>query len=239
MHKLLRAAAFCALTLACAALAAGCGRGSSIAAPPAGPAQSAPAPIPASTPIPEPTPTPGPDIQVVDGITYVNGILIANKTYALPADYAPGVDAAAQAAFDQMAAAAAQEGLSLYISSGFRSYEYQAGLYQRYVQRDGQAAADTYSARPGHSEHQTGLAFDLNTIDDSFAATPEGQWVAQHCHEYGFLMRYPADKEDVTGYKYEPWHIRYLGVEAATAVAQSGLCLEEYLGIDSAYAQPS
>lgn len=191
---------------------------------------------PTPEPAPEPTAQPGPDIQVADGITYVNGILIANKTYSLPADYNPGVDPTAQAAFDEMAQAAANEGLNIYISSGFRSYDYQAGLYQRYVDRDGQAAADTYSARPGHSEHQTGLAFDLNTISDSFANTPEGQWVAAHCHEYGFILRYPAEKEEITGYKYEPWHLRYLGIEQATAVAESGLCLEEYLGINSVYA---
>lgn len=169
------------------------------------------------------------------GLTYINGILIVNKTYSVPASYAPGVDPEAQAAFDKMASAAAAEGLNIYISSGYRSYDYQKGLYERYVARDGQAAADTYSARPGHSEHQTGLAFDLNTISDEFADTAEGKWVAEHCHEYGFIIRYQKDKEDITGYKYEPWHIRYLGVETATAVYQSGLCLEEYLGITSEY----
>ena len=173
----------------------------------------------------------------MDGVTYINGILIANKTYSLPADYAPGVDATAEAAFNEMAQAAAAEGLNIYISSSFRSYEYQDRIYNNYVARDGQAAADTYSARPGHSEHQTGLAFDLNTIDDSFAATPEAAWVAKHAHEYGFIIRYPADKESITGYKYEPWHIRYLGVETATDVYESGLCLEEYLDITSIYAE--
>ena len=173
----------------------------------------------------------------MDGVTYINGILIANKTYSLPADYAPGVDATAEAAFNEMAQAAAAEGLNIYISSSFRSYEYQNRIYNNYVARDGQAAADTYSARPGHSEHQTGLAFDLNSIDDSFAATPEAAWVAEHAHEYGFIIRYPADKESITGYKYEPWHIRYLGVETATDVYESGLCLEEYLDITSIYAE--
>ncbi len=170
-------------------------------------------------------------------LTYIDGILIVNKTYALPEDYAPGVDPTAKAAFDEMAADAAEEGLNLYISSGYRSYEYQAGLYDRYVARDGQEVADTYSARPGHSEHQTGLAFDLNTISMDFAETAEGIWVTEHCHEYGFIIRYPSGKEDVTGYQYEPWHIRYLGVETATAVWESGLCLEEYLNITSVYAE--
>lgn len=170
-------------------------------------------------------------------ITYIDGILVVNKTYALPADYNPGVNADAQAAFDRMQADAADEGLNIYISSGFRSYDYQAGLYQRYVYKDGKAEADRYSARAGHSEHQTGLAFDLNSIEESFADTKEGKWVNLNCHKYGFIIRYPSDKEDITGYKWEPWHIRYLGEETAKAVYDSGLCLEEYLGITSEYAE--
>lgn len=176
-------------------------------------------------------------VTVVSGpqFTYIDGILIANKTYALPADYAPGVDNDAENAFYEMQADAYELGLNLYISSGYRSYDYQAGLYQRYVDRSGKAEADRYSARPGHSEHQTGLAFDLNTISDEFKDTDEGKWVAENCHKYGFIIRYPEDKESVTGYMYEPWHIRYLGTETATAVYESGLCLEEYLGITSEY----
>ncbi len=178
-----------------------------------------------------------PDTMEEDGATYIDGILVVNKTYALPSDYGNGIDPEAQEAFDKMQADAAEEGLDIYIASGFRSYDYQAGLYQRYVDKDGKEEADRYSARPGHSEHQTGLAFDLNTIDDSFADTAEGKWVRRNCHKYGFIIRYPSDKEDVTGYKYEPWHIRYLGEETAQAVYDSGLCLEEYLGITSEYAE--
>ena len=168
-------------------------------------------------------------------LTYIDGILIANKTYALPPDYAPGVNPEAEDAFYKMQAEAHDLGLTLYISSGYRSYDYQAGLYQRYVDRSGKAEADRYSARPGHSEHQTGLAFDLNTISNEFKDTDEGKWVAENCHKYGFIIRYPEEKESVTGYMYEPWHIRYLGVDTATAVYESGLCLEEYLGITSEY----
>ncbi len=176
-------------------------------------------------------------VTVVSGpqLTYIDGILIANKTYALPSDYAPGVDPEAEAAFYEMQADAAESGLNLYISSAYRSYDYQAGLYKRYVDRSGKAEADRYSARPGHSEHQTGLAFDLNSISDEFKDTDEGKWVAENCHKYGFIVRYPEDKENVTGYMYEPWHIRYLGVDIATSVYESGLCLEEYLGITSEY----
>ncbi|MFI3284670.1 MAG: M15 family metallopeptidase [Erysipelotrichaceae bacterium] len=178
----------------------------------------------------------GPIIEEIDGITYVNGILIANKTYSLPSTYNPGslLDEVVET-FNVMKADAAALGLDLYISSAFRSYEYQGELYNNYCNRDGQEAADTYSARPGHSEHQTGLAFDLNTITSAFANTDEGIWVAEHAHEYGFIIRYPEGKSDITGYMYEPWHLRYLGIEIATDVYNSGLCLEEYLGITSVY----
>ena len=117
----------------------------------------------------------------------------------------------------------------LYISSGFRSYTLQKSLYERYCARDGKAAADRYSARPGNSEHQTGYAIDLNTITYSFANTTEGKWIAANCYKYGFILRYPKEKEDVTGIVYEPWHWRYVGVEYAKKIKDSGLCLEEYL----------
>ena len=175
-------------------------------------------------------------VSSTNGITYVDGILIANKTYSLPADYNPGVDATAYAALQEMFAAAAKDGITLWIKSGFRSYSDQKWQYNYYASRDGAALADTYSARPGHSEHQTGLAFDINSLYKSFADTPEGIWLAANCHKYGFIIRYPQGKEHITGYMYEPWHIRYLGVDTATAVYESGLCLEEYLGITSAYA---
>ena len=168
-------------------------------------------------------------------ITYIDGILIANKTYALPSTYNPGVDPVANEALQQMFAAAKAEGLDLFIRSGFRNYQTQKSLYESYVKRDGQAAADRYSARAGHSEHQTGLAFDINKANSSFAGSPEAIWLAENCHKYGFIIRYPEGKEAITGYIYEPWHVRYLGVETATAVYNSGLCLEEYLGITSSY----
>jgi len=167
--------------------------------------------------------------------TYIQGILIANKTYALPSDYNPGLDSETESAFNTLSAAAAEEGLDIWLASGFRSYDTQDRIYNNYVSDYGQETADTFSARPGHSEHQTGLAIDVNTIDDSFAGTPEAIWLENHAHEYGFIIRYPKGKEDITGYKYEPWHIRYLGIEKATEVYNSGLTLEEFLGIDSVY----
>lgn len=176
------------------------------------------------------------EITVKDGITYVNGVLIANKTYSLPSTYAPnGLTAEFNTAFAKMQAAAKQDRMTLGICSGYRSYSYQATLYNNYVARDGKAAADTYSARPGHSEHQTGLAADINYAGDSFNSTPEAKWLAENCHKYGFIIRYPKGKESITGYKYEGWHVRYLGEELAGLVHDPGLTLEEYFAIDSKY----
>lgn len=181
----------------------------------------------------------GYDIALKDGITYVGGILIANKSYELPQSYNPGgLTQECSDAFNSMAAAAAAEGINLYVLSGFRSYETQDGLYTKYCNSDGKDAADRYSARPGHSEHQTGLAIDVNSVSHTFADTAEGVWLAEHCTDYGFILRYPDGKESKTGYMYEPWHIRYIGsVDIAKKITVSGLCLEEYLGIGSAYAQ--
>ncbi len=178
----------------------------------------------------------GHTVTVVDGVTYVDGVMIANKTYSLPASYCPGgLTAECDSAYDALKAGAAEAGFSLYISSGFRDYYTQQALYDRYVANDGKANADRYSARPGYSEHQTGLAIDLNGVLDSFGDTDTGKWVEAHCHEYGFILRYPRGKEAQTGYMYEPWHIRYVGKDVAAKIAKSGLCLEEYFGITSEY----
>jgi LAS superfamily LD-carboxypeptidase LdcB len=99
----------------------------------------------------------------------------------------------------------------------------------------GKDATDTFSARPGHSEHQTGMAMDIIEASSAFEGTPAAIWLAENCYKYGFIIRYPKGKENITGYKYEPWHIRYLGKDTAWAVYNSGLTLEEYLGIDSVY----
>ena len=176
-------------------------------------------------------------IRTIKGVTYVGGIIVVNKSYSLPESFnsAGGLNLTAKAQFDRLAAEAKSQGLNIYISSGYRSYATQSSIYQDNVTRYGEAMADSFSARPGYSEHQTGLAIDVNTIDDTFAGTPEARWLADHAHEYGFIIRYPEGKENITGYQYEPWHIRYLGIDTATAVYNSGLTLEEYLGIDSYY----
>lgn len=172
-----------------------------------------------------------------NGVTYIEGYLVVNKTYTLPSSYGNGLTNATTEAFNKMQAAAKVDGLNIYISSGFRSYSYQKTLYNNYVNRDGVVAADTYSARAGHSEHQSGLAFDVNTINDSFANTEEGKWLNDNCYKYGFILRYPNGKSDETGYQYEPWHFRYVGVELAEKLYNNGnwITVEDYFGITSKY----
>lgn len=200
-----------------------------------------PEPEPETDPPASSTPAPAPEysgshkMEVIDGITYFDGVMIANKTYTLPASYNPGVQPEAMDAFYDMQAAAAADGISLWILSSFRSYEDQDVIYNRYVAQDGRDAADTYSSRPGHSDHQTGYTFDLNSLEQDFQYDPAGQWLDKNCYKYGFIIRYPKGKESSTGYMYEPWHVRYIGVNLATKVTQSGLSLEEYFGITSQY----
>ncbi len=177
--------------------------------------------------------------KVIDGVTYIDGLVIANKTYKLPSNYGNGLTRETQDAFNKMKADASALGLNLWLSSGYRSYYDQQYIYNNYVKRDGQANADTYSARAGHSEHQTGLAFDLNTIDDSFTYTPEGKWVHDNCFNYGLILRYPKGKESITGYMHESWHMRYVGIDLAKKLYNNGdwITLEEYFGIDSKYSE--
>lgn len=175
-------------------------------------------------------------IKVIDGITYVDGIMIVNKTYSLPSTYDPGgLTEEFMNAFEEMKAAASLDNIYLFIASGYRSYDYQVDLYDKYVRIDGKERADTYSARPGHSEHQTGLTADINSADESFEGTPEAIWLDENCYKYGFIVRYPKGKEAFTGYEYEPWHLRYVGKEKAKIIYESGLSLEEYYNLKSEY----
>lgn len=173
-----------------------------------------------------------PEIKVLNGITYVEGILLVNKTYHLPKNYDPKVNEEALKNLKKMQADAKALGLSIPLISGYRSYETQENLYNKYVKKDGEKKANTYSAKPGESEHQTGLAFDIGSVDRSFANTIEAKWLAENAYLYGFIIRYPKDKTNVTGYIYEPWHVRYLGEKKAKDVYLSGLTLEEYLGVN-------
>ncbi|MEO5627965.1 MAG: M15 family metallopeptidase [Candidatus Saccharimonadales bacterium] len=185
--------------------------------------------------------------------------VIVNKQRPLPAGYAPndlvvpsvGLRLAAgnqemqvrkvtAAAMQAMFGEAKKAGYNLLLASGYRSEDFQKNLYNGYVAQKGQALADTDSARPGHSEHQTGLAFDVGRadrkceVDPCFGDTAEGQWVATNAHKYGFVVRYPANKQGVTGYIAEPWHLRYVGNDLATEVYQAGLTLEEFFSLPAA-----
>lgn len=139
-------------------------------------------------------------------------------------------------ALEALFAGAAEDGITLYATSGFRSYSTQKAIFDRKAAERGEQAANRSVAKPGYSEHQTGLAMDIEGettlgtgLTEAFGESPEGIWVAEHCHEYGFIIRYPKDKTGITGYIYEPWHIRYVGVEAATEITQLGVTFEEYI----------
>ncbi len=143
----------------------------------------------------------------------------------------------AASALEDLFAAAEDDGLDLSLVSAYRAFDYQETVYDGYVEESGQEAADTFSARPGYSEHQTGLAADISfpgnadcLLRECFGETEEGQWLAGNAAEHGFIIRYPEGDAEVTGFDYEPWHLRYLGEETAEAVDASGLTLEEYWG---------
>jgi zinc D-Ala-D-Ala carboxypeptidase len=180
--------------------------------------------------------------------------MIANKQHALPSGYVPSdlvvpevrlgsgaeqmqIRAIAAADLRKMFDAAAKDGVTLIFASGYRSYTLQKQLYEGYVARDGRTAADRYSARPGTSEHQTGLAFDAANaagtcyLEICFATTTEGKWLATHAHEYGFTLRYKNGKEPVTGYQFEPWHFRYVGRELAAELKKTDQTMEEFFGL--------
>ncbi len=193
-------------------------------------------------------------IYKINGVTYVDGYLIANKSYFLPEDYVPKntqkeasgdmtvqcatcIDKKAYKAYLDMQSAAKKNGHSIWISSGFRSYITQRNIYNRNVTNRGKATADTFSARPGSSEHQTGLCFDLNTIDEAFGRSKEGKWVNDNAYKYGYIIRYPDGKTNETGYIYESWHLRYVGTDLSYQLYNDGnwITMEEYFGIDSKY----
>ena len=160
-------------------------------------------------------------------------IVIANKHYPLSKDYNPGENPTAKAELLKLIAAMQEAGFPISDHySGFRSYETQTQLYQDYVNKDGKAEADRYSARPGYSEHQTGLAFDLiGTDGDLVTEEKAAHWLLDHAADYGFVVRYLKGKEKETGYMAEEWHLRYVGKEAKD-IAASGLSLEEYYGFE-------
>ncbi len=164
-----------------------------------------------------------------NGVTTVGGILLVNKVYSLPEDYGGELDSGAYAAWVRMKE---ETGYDFTLLSGYRSYQRQQELFDYWVEQDGYEAALMESALPGRSEHQSGLAMDVGKLEYEYAHTDEGIWLVENCHKYGFIIRYPEDKTEITGYIYEPWHIRYLGESTAKLVHDSGLTLEEFLKVD-------
>lgn len=167
--------------------------------------------------------------------TYINGILLVNKRHGLPDSFGSGENPEAKAAFEEMKSAASREGIYINAFSTYRSYFEQSNLYWNYVSRYGQDSTDTFSARAGFSEHQTGLGFDIGGSDRSlwseqdFQYTVEAKWLAENCYKYGFILRYPQGKEWKTGFIYESWHFRYIGKEHSKNFNNNNLTLEEYL----------
>lgn len=175
-----------------------------------------------------------------------NKLILVNKFHFLSKDYIPkdledinksyalkGMQLVSYAkeAFEDLAKDAKKDNLNIVAMSTYRSYDYQVELYNRYVKTDGKEDADTYSGRPGHSEHQTGLAVDVfnnNETYTNFEKTKEFDWMQEHAHEYGFILRFPKDKEKETGYQYESWHYRYVGKEVAKYIKKHNISFEEY-----------
>lgn len=192
------------------------------------------------------------DIKTMQGASEY--LILVNKTHGLDDSYEPGdlrrvsqaaddraaryqmLRAEAAEAFDQLTQAAAEDGLTIVLTTGYRPYSYQKQLYDTYLKSNGSIWTEHYSAEPGHSEHQTGLAADVSSpsadyeLKAAFAATAEGKWLAQNAHRFGFIIRYPEGKEEITGYKYEPWHIRYVGTDYAAEIYNDNVTLEEFLG---------
>jgi D-alanyl-D-alanine carboxypeptidase len=189
--------------------------------------------------------------------------VVVNKSRELPSGYVPdlvvpgvalrvgaGADEShisklAAASMENMFAAAAKAGAPLRIASAYRSYNTQVAVFKAEVKAYGVAKAESESARPGYSEHQTGLAADLEPLDrsceitDCFAATPAGKWLAKNSYKYGFVLRYPKGKEDQTGYRYEPWHFRYVGKELAAQIHKTGQTLEQFFGLPAYTSYPA
>ncbi|MFE7064672.1 D-alanyl-D-alanine carboxypeptidase family protein [Sutcliffiella sp. NPDC057660] len=193
-------------------------------------------------------------IPVVANPTAIN--VMVNKFWALPDGYRPPdlirpnvpfsfgnensdrskLRMEAAEALEMMFAGAASEGIELYARSGFRSFETQESIFKNEIATYGYEQAVLYVARPGTSEHQTGLTMDITAksvgleLVESFENTAEGKWLAANAHHYGFILRYPKGKTNITGYAFEPWHYRYVGVDIATDIFNRGITLEEYMG---------
>lgn len=184
--------------------------------------------------------------------------VIVNKQRSIPESFTPDLvvpdvqlrlgssdeqmqlSSTAEPALKELFNSAKTDSITLVFGSGYRSNALQKQFYDSYKAKDGQEYADTYSARPNHSEHRTGLAIDITNLKGEchleicFEETPEGKWLANNAYKYGFIIRYPKDKQNKTGYQYEPWHIRYVGKELANEINNTQLTLEEFFGLQPA-----
>lgn len=172
--------------------------------------------------------------------------VVVNKKHSLRPEYVPALTTyrnfkmrkETATALAKLFSSAGKAGIQFKIISAYRSYPYQKSLYAKYAKSDGVEKADTYSARAGHSEHQTGLAIDLGQANGKcglkicFGQTSTGIWLSKHAPEFGFIIRYEKGKEEITGYQYEPWHIRYVG-DVAPSIVESGKTLDEYFGVSA------
>lgn len=224
------------------------------ASAPAATEEPSAAPSAAAAPTPDPAPAPAAQWDVDSAASLQ---VIVNKLRPMnPAEFAPELLAVStenedgaevvrpelDAALTEMdAAMRAAIGEGTFVTSSYRSYALQAQYYQNAINSYGQQAADTTSARPGHSEHQTGLAIDLQStarecrLNHCFGETEAGRWIAQHAWEFGFVVRYPQGSDAVTGYAWEPWHLRFVGTDVATAMHEQGVVtLEEFFGLEPA-----
>jgi zinc D-Ala-D-Ala carboxypeptidase len=201
------------------------------------------------------------EIEEVDGKSIIrnplNILALVNKQYALPDNYAPEdlmrpdvpfsfgdldieksyLRKEASMHLELLFEAAERDGIEIFAVSGYRSYERQTNVFDRKANQVGQAAAAAVVAVPGYSEHQTGLAMDISSrgvrleLVEQFGETDEGVWLVENAHKFGYILRYPEGKESITGYQYEPWHFRYVGVSAATVIYEKQITLEEYFNI--------
>ena len=196
------------------------------------------------------------EVDVAFATSIENIAMLVNPSLSLPENYVPDdliypdvrfifeekiekrmLREEAAHALEAMFEAAEKDGIYLAGVSGYRSHKTQTQLFNFYVDRDGYEKAKTYSAIPGTSEHETGLAIDISgstgkcAAQDCFADTVEAVWLAENSAQYGFIIRYPKGKEHITGYKYEPWHLRYVGKEIALYIFEEGITLEEYYGL--------
>ncbi|MEK5443403.1 MULTISPECIES: D-alanyl-D-alanine carboxypeptidase family protein [unclassified Fredinandcohnia] len=177
------------------------------------------------------------EVGVLDATYVPQNLVVPNVDFSTSVSERKHMVKEAAEALEKLFAQASVDGIELHAQSGYRSYATQQVIYDSYVRGYGETEASTFSAKAGQSEHQTGLAMDVtsdsvdNQLVQEFGETVEGKWVAEHAAEFGFIVRYTLGNEDITGYMYEPWHIRYVGVEHAKYITEHEITLEEYLGV--------